>query len=43
MSTDTKKATVKVRIALDEPDARILPDMGVQVQFFEKNPTGRPL
>jgi RND family efflux transporter MFP subunit len=34
-TADRQKATVKVRIAFDALDARILPDMGVQVQFME--------
>ena len=34
-TADRQKATVKVRIGLDEKDPRILPDMGVQVQFLE--------
>ncbi|MGF1607472.1 MAG: efflux RND transporter periplasmic adaptor subunit [Rhodothalassiaceae bacterium] len=29
------KATVRVRIGIDEPDPRILPDMGVNVAFLE--------
>ncbi|RMF16458.1 MAG: efflux RND transporter periplasmic adaptor subunit [Alphaproteobacteria bacterium] len=36
-TADRAKATVRVRLALDERDARILPDMGVNVAFF---PTG---
>jgi len=32
-SADRQKATVKVRIAFDELDPRILPDMGVKVAF----------
>lgn len=34
-TANRQTATVKVRIALDEQDARILPDMGVQVRFLE--------
>lgn len=34
-TADRQKATVRVRIAFDELDARILPDMGVKVQFLE--------
>jgi RND family efflux transporter MFP subunit len=34
-TADRQKATVKVRIGLDARDARILPDMGIQVQFME--------
>ena len=34
-TADRSKATVKVRIALDLKDARIVPDMGVRVSFLE--------
>lgn len=34
-AADREKATVKVRIAFDELDPRILPDMGVKVSFLE--------
>jgi len=39
-TADRQKATVKVRIAFDRLDPRILPDMGVKVAFFaqEKRP-----
>jgi RND family efflux transporter MFP subunit len=37
-TADRSKATVKVRIALDERDARIVPDMGVRVAFLEERP-----
>jgi RND family efflux transporter MFP subunit len=33
-SADRQKATVKVRIAFDQLDPRILPDMGVKVSFL---------
>ncbi|MBW3563371.1 MAG: efflux RND transporter periplasmic adaptor subunit [Acidobacteria bacterium] len=33
-TADRQKATVRVRIALDVEDARILPDMGVKVRFI---------
>ncbi|MCK4236147.1 MAG: efflux RND transporter periplasmic adaptor subunit, partial [Candidatus Krumholzibacteria bacterium] len=36
-TADRQKATVKVRIAFDELDPRILPDMGVKVSFLEEN------
>jgi RND family efflux transporter MFP subunit len=36
-SADRSKATVKVRIALDKKDPRILPEMGVRVSFLEKS------
>jgi RND family efflux transporter MFP subunit len=35
-TADRGKATVKVRIALDQKDARIVPEMGVAVSFLEK-------
>ena len=35
-TADRGKATVKVRIALDEKDERIVPEMGVRVSFMEK-------
>ena len=34
-TADRSKATVKVRVALDTKDARIVPDMGVKVSFLE--------
>ena len=33
-TADRQKATVKVRVAFDALDARILPDMGVKVAFL---------
>jgi len=33
-TADREKATVRVRIAFDHPDPRILPDMGVKVSFI---------
>jgi RND family efflux transporter MFP subunit len=35
-SADRQKATVKVRIAFDQLDPRILPDMGVKVSFLRE-------
>jgi RND family efflux transporter MFP subunit len=35
-TADRSKATVKVRIAITERDARIVPDMGVRVAFLEE-------
>jgi len=35
-TADRQKATIKVRIAFDELDPRILPDMGVKVAFMSK-------
>ncbi|MGY0559963.1 efflux RND transporter periplasmic adaptor subunit [Luteimonas sp. A277] len=37
-AADRGKATVKVRIALLEKDARIVPDMGASVSFLEQAP-----
>ena len=37
-TADRQKATVKVRIALDEKDQRVLPDMGVKVSFITDSP-----
>jgi hypothetical protein len=34
-TADRGKATVKVRIGLDEKDARVVPEMGVRVKFLE--------
>ena len=39
-TADRSKATVKVRIALGEKDARIVPEMGVRVAFLESRPDG---
>lgn len=36
-AADRGKATVKVRVALEEKDSRIVPDMGVRVSFLEKS------
>jgi RND family efflux transporter MFP subunit len=35
-TADRSKATVKVRVAMDTKDARIVPDMGVRVSFLEE-------
>ncbi|HEV2621104.1 MAG TPA: efflux RND transporter periplasmic adaptor subunit [Frateuria sp.] len=37
-AADRGKATVKVRVALEAKDARIVPDMGVRVSFLEAKP-----
>ena len=37
-TADREKATVRVRIAFDQLDGRILPDMGVKVRFLEAGP-----
>jgi RND family efflux transporter MFP subunit len=36
-TADRSKATVKVRIAIEQKDPRILPDMGVRVSFLEES------
>jgi RND family efflux transporter MFP subunit len=38
-TADRSKATVKVRVALEQKDARIVPDMGVRVSFLEEAPS----
>ena len=35
-TADRSKATVKVRVGLDQKDPRIVPDMGVRVSFLEE-------
>ena len=35
-TADRSKATVKVRIGIDQKDPRVLPDMGVRVSFLEE-------
>lgn len=37
-TADRQKATVKVRVAFDQLDPRILPDMGVKVAFLSEDP-----
>jgi RND family efflux transporter MFP subunit len=37
-TADREKATVRVRIAFDQLDPRILPDMGVKVRFLDAAP-----
>ena len=37
-TADRGKATVKVRVALEKKDPRIIPDMGVRVSFLDKEP-----
>ncbi len=41
-AADRGKATVKVRVALKEKDARIVPDMGVRVSFLEAERADEP-
>ncbi|MBA3562984.1 MAG: efflux RND transporter periplasmic adaptor subunit [Gammaproteobacteria bacterium] len=37
-TADRSKATVRVRIAIEDKDPRIVPEMGVRVTFLEKQP-----
>ena len=37
-TADRQKATVKVRIAFEALDPRMLPDMGIKVRFLEQDP-----
>ena len=39
-TADRQKATVRVRIAFEKLDPRILPDMGVKVAFLSSEPNG---
>jgi RND family efflux transporter MFP subunit len=39
-TADRSKATVKVRIAIKQKDARIVPDMGARVGFLDSKPAG---
>jgi RND family efflux transporter MFP subunit len=39
-TADRSKATVKVRVAFNEKDARIVPEMGARVSFLEAASTG---
>jgi RND family efflux transporter MFP subunit len=41
-TADRSKATVKVRIALNSKDPRIVPDMGVRVSFLDTPKPGAP-
>lgn len=41
-SADRGKATVKVRIALEQKDERVVPDMGVRVSFLAAKPAATP-
>jgi RND family efflux transporter MFP subunit len=41
-TADRQKATVKVRVAFDHLDPRILPDMGVKVTFFAEEESPPP-
>lgn len=42
-TADRSKATVKVRVALNSKDTRIVPDMGVRVSFLEAVDNSKPL
>jgi RND family efflux transporter MFP subunit len=37
-TADRGKATIKVRVALEKKDARVVPDMGARVSFLEAKP-----
>ena len=37
-TADRGKATIKVRVALEKKDARVVPDMGARVSFLEEKP-----
>lgn len=37
-TADRGKATIKVRVALEQKDDRVVPDMGVRVSFLEEQP-----
>ncbi len=39
-TADRAKGTVKVKVAFEDPDAKILPDMSARVNFTEKPTTG---
>ena len=41
-TADRVKSTVRVRIAFDKLDPRILPDMGVKVSFLKDEPAANP-
>ena len=41
-TADRQKATVKVRVAFENLDPRILPDMGVKVSFLNPEPEEKP-
>ncbi|WP_426690182.1 efflux RND transporter periplasmic adaptor subunit [Rhodanobacter ginsengiterrae] len=42
-TADRGKATVKVRVALENKDARVVPDMGARVSFLEQKPKSASL
>jgi RND family efflux transporter MFP subunit len=41
-TADRQKATVRVRIAFEQLDPRILPDMGIKVRFLEESAVAGP-
>jgi RND family efflux transporter MFP subunit len=41
-AADRGKATVKVRVALEQKDKRLVPDMGVRVSFLGERPKAAP-
>ena len=41
-AADRGKATIKVRVALEQKDARLVPDIGVRVSFLGSKPTAVP-
>ncbi len=41
-AADRGKATIKVRVALEQKDARLVPDIGVRVSFLGLRPTAVP-
>jgi RND family efflux transporter MFP subunit len=41
-TADRQKATVRVRVAFDALDSRILPDMGAKVRFLSQSDAGGP-
>jgi RND family efflux transporter MFP subunit len=42
-TADRQKATVRVRIAFEQLDPRILPDMGIKVRFLEERTASGPV
>jgi len=42
-SADRQRASIKVRIAFEQLDPRILPEMGIKVRFLEDDPDEQPI
>jgi HlyD family secretion protein len=42
-SADRQRASIKVRIAFEQLDPRILPEMGIKVRFLEDEPGEQPI